>query len=74
MEIEIIVFKNSGKYYTSDTVYSEQDIPIWSEEFKQFIKDYNPANIGEGFILTKDTDKFNTGFHIALWRYNEIYK
>lgn len=75
MEIEIIVFKNSGKYYTSETVYSEQDIPMYKdEEFKQFIRDHNPANIGEGYIITKDTDRFNTGFHIALWRYNEIYK
>lgn len=74
MEIEIIVFKNSGKYYTSEIVCTERDISIWTEEFKQFIKDHNPANIGEGFILTKDTDRFNTGFHIALWTYNEIYK
>lgn len=74
MKTEIIVFKNSGKYYTSETVYSEQDIPMYKDEFIQFIKDHNPANIKEGFILTKDTDKFNTGFHIALWRYNEIYK
>ena len=74
MEIEIIVFKNSGKYYTSETVYSEQDIPMYKDEFKQFIRYHNPANIGEGIILTKDTDKFNTGLNIALWRYNEIYK
>ena len=74
MEIEIIVFKNSGKYYTSETVYFEQDIPMYKEEFKQFIKDHNPANIGEGYIITKDTDRFDTGFHIALWTYNEIYK
>ena len=74
MEIEIIVFKDSGKYYTSEIVCTERDISIWTEEFKQFIKDHNPANIKEGFILTKDTDRFNTGFHIALWTYNEIYK
>lgn len=74
MEIEIFVFKNSGKYYTSEIVHTEQDIPIWSEEFKQFIKTHNPANIGEGYIMTKDTDRYGTGFHIALWTYNEIYK
>ena len=74
MEIEIIVFKNSGKYYTSEIVHTEKDIPIWTEEFKQFIKDHNPANIGEGYIITKDADRFVTGFHVRLWTYNEIYK
>ena len=47
---------------------------MYKDEFIQFIKDHNPTNIGEGYIITKDTDRFDTGFHIALWTYNEIYK
>lgn len=71
MEIEIIVYKNSGKWYTSEVVNSDIEIPMFKDEFKQFIKDNNPANIGEGFIVTKD---LGNGFHDALWRYEEIYR
>lgn len=70
MKIEITVYKNSGEWYTSEVVESAIDIPIWKDEFKQFIKDNNPANIGEGFISTRT---IGDGFHEALWRYNEIY-
>lgn len=56
--------------YTSEIIEIDNNIPMWDEEFKQFIKDNNPANIGEGFISTKD---IGDGFHDALWRYNELY-
>lgn len=75
MKVEIIVYKASGKWYTSDVVEVENDIPYWSDEFKEFIRNHNPANIGEGFIVTNDVDSGEyTGFHNALWLYSEIYK
>ena len=70
MEIEITVFKESGKWYTSAIAKSDTDIPIWKDEFKQFIKNNNPADIKEGFIVTRD---IGNGFHSALWMYNDIY-
>lgn len=71
MIIEIIVYKNSGKFYTSEVIESDIDIPFYkTEKFKEFIRNNNPANIGEGFIVTQDN---GTGFHDALWRYEEIY-
>lgn len=70
MRIEIIVYKSSGKWYTSEIIESDIEIPMYEDEFKQFIKDNNPADIREGFIVTKD---LGDGFHDALWRYNEIY-
>ena len=70
MKIEITVYKESGKWYISEIIEIDNNIPMWDEEFKQFIKDNNPANIGEGFITTKD---IGDGFHNALWRYNELY-
>jgi hypothetical protein len=72
MEIEIIVFKNSGKYYTSDTVKSELDIWLFKDEFRQFVKDNLPAKIGEGFVTVRDT-RDNQSFHIALYRYDELF-
>lgn len=72
MDIDIIVFKSNGKYYTSETIHSEEDIWLFKDEFIQFIKDNNPANIGEGFIVVRDA-KDNQSFHFALYKYNEIY-
>lgn len=70
MKIEITVYKESGKWYTSDIVESATDIPLWKDEFKQFIKDNNPADIGKGFIATRNVED---GFHSFLWRYEDLY-
>lgn len=71
MEIEITVYKESGKYYYSSIVKVEKNIPIYErEDFMKFLRENNPANIGEGFIVTNDV---GTDFHTALWRYEEVY-
>lgn len=70
MKIEIIIYKESGKWYTHDIIESDIEIPMYKEDFKEFIKKHNPADIGSGFIVTRDVED---GFHDALWRYNEIY-
>lgn len=72
MKIEITVFKNSGKYYTSEIAKSDNDIPIYDDNFKKFIRDNIPANLGSGFIMTNDVEN-NQSFHIALWRYDEVF-
>jgi hypothetical protein len=45
---------------------------MFKEEFMQFIRDNVPVKIGEGFIVIKDT-KDNQSFHVALYRFNEIF-
>lgn len=76
MKIEILVFKDTGKYYTSDIVESDKDIAIFDSKFKLFIKNHIPANIGDGYIVVKDledVDYKNQSFHNALYKYNEIF-
>jgi len=74
MEIEIIVFKNSGKYYTSTIVKCGIDIPIYSEEFRELIKNKCPAKIGQGFIIVRDTDTLlKQSFHYISYRYDELF-
>jgi hypothetical protein len=72
MDIEITVFKESGKYYTSDTVHNNEDIYLFKDEFLEFVKNNLPARIGEGFVMVKDASD-NQTFHIALYRYNELF-
>ena len=76
MKIEIIVFKGSGKYYTSDVVENEEDILMFRPEFKEFIRSNIPAKISDGYIVIKDpedVDYDNQSFHYALYKYNEIF-
>lgn len=70
MEIEITVYKENGKWYTSEIVKSDVNIPLWSDDFIKFIKDNNPADIGGGFIATRTV---GDGYHNFLWRYEELY-
>lgn len=70
MKIEITVYKKNGKWYATEIVEVDKDIPMYKDEFKQFVKENVPANIREGFISTKD---LGNGFHNALWRYEEIF-
>ena len=72
MKIKITVFESSGKYYTESIIECLDDIPMWETKFEEFIKENNPANIGEGFILTEDLCDQNQYFHTALWKYEDI--
>ncbi len=71
MELELVVFKESGKYYTSQVVKSDEDIFLFKDEFKQFISDNLPARIENGFVCVMDGEENDT-FHIALFRINEL--
>ena len=72
MRVTIDVYKDNGKWYTGDTAYSDVDIPLWDEKFKQFVWDNLPAKIGSGFVVVKDIDSTGPGFHYALYRYEEL--
>ena len=71
MELELIVFKESGKYYASQVVKSNEDIFLFEDEFKQFISDNLPARIENGFVCVMDGEENDT-FHTALFRINEL--
>lgn len=74
MKIRITVYKTSGKYYTHEDVEQEEDILLFKEEFKQFIRDNIPANLGSGFIVVDDVDEIeNQSFHNVLYRYDEVF-
>lgn len=76
MKIEIIVFKESGKYYTSDIVENKKDILMFEPEFEEFIRNNIPAKVSNGYIVVKDTedvDYNNQSFHYALYKYDEIF-
>ena len=76
MKIEIIVFKGSGKYYTSDVAENEEDILMFKPEFKEFIRNNIPARVSDGYIVVKDledVDYNKQSFHYALYHYNDIF-
>lgn len=72
MEIEILVFKESGKWYASQTVKNDIDIPLFKDEFKEFIKKNLPANIGEGYIVVLDGNN-NSSFHMRHYKYSDLF-
>ena len=72
MEIEILVFKESGKWYASQTVKNDIDIPLFKDEFKEFIKKNLPANIGEGYVVVLDKGE-HQGFHMRHYKYNDLF-
>ena len=71
MEIEIVVFKESGKYYTSSIVRHEENIPLWEDSFKSFVRDNIPAKLGEVFVVVNN---LGDGFHTHLWKYNQLFR
>ena len=74
MKLEIDVYKDSGKWYTGHTVTYTENIDIWDERFKDFLRNNLPARIGEGFIVVKDVDHIShDGFHNCLLRYSELF-
>lgn len=48
MKIEIIVYEESGKFYTNEIVEAKENIPMYNDDFIEFIKNNIPAKIGEG--------------------------
>lgn len=75
MKIEIIVFKDNGKFYADGIAECEADIPLWEDEFRRFVAANLPALLNEGFVIVRDSpdaDRSVQSFHIALYRCAEI--
>ena len=72
MEIEIVVYKGTGNYYTSGIAKCDKEIPLWEEEFKEFVANNLPALYSGGFVTVADTKDDCEGFHHALFRMDEI--
>lgn len=72
MKLKITVYKESGKYYTDDTVENDKNIQLFdTQKFRKFIADNLPARIGEGFITVEDIDG-NESFHGCLLRHEDV--
>lgn len=71
LSISIDVYKASGKWYAGDVAKSEQDIPLFEDAFKAFVRDNLPASIGEGYVVVKDSPD-GDGFHCLLYTYAEL--
>jgi|GEM_PF-3226398 len=74
MELQIEVYKDTGKYYSSHIVRCDCDIPFFDDRFVQFVKNNLPADIGEGYIVVTDTPRAedSQSFHRRLYKYSEL--
>ncbi len=72
LKVKIMVFKNTGKFYTGGIATNEVDIPLWKDEFKEFIKNNIPVRcMTDGYIVVEDIDD-GEGFHVALYKSEEL--
>lgn len=72
MELEVTVYKESGKYYTSSIIRSEKEIPLWKDDFKVFVANNLPALYSGGYVTVADTKDDCEGFHHALYKFDEL--
>lgn len=73
MELEITVYKGSGKWYASHVVRNEEDIHNFKEEFLKFVFQNLPARVTDGYVVVKDVG-VDQSFHNSLYLYNELYE
>jgi len=71
MHISIQVYKDTGKFYTNCEVTHPEDIPLWSDRFRKFIRDHLPAQYSGGFVVVNDMPD-EKGFHCALYRIDDL--
>lgn len=71
MKIKITVYKDTGKFYTSEEVEHSEDIPSWEDEFKDFIIKNLPAKYTDGYVVVEDIGD-NETFHNSLYKMNEL--
>ena len=72
MKIEITVYKETGKYYTSTIVENETPIMLFEEDFKKFVAENLPAIISDGFVVTRNADPDSQEFYERLYRTTEF--
>lgn len=71
LHISICVYKPSGKWYTSGEATSEENIPLWDDAFKQFVREHLPAQINDGYVVVNDCDD-GEGFHHVLYTHETL--
>lgn len=79
MHIEILVFKETGKYYSSNECSSEDNIMLFEDEFMKFVYNNLPCILCNGwYIVTRDVydDTNNDQFHTHMFMASDfdIYK
>lgn len=77
MEVTILTFKPSGKFYSSRTVRGprmEMFEDRWIRWLKNQLRDIGPIVPGATYItLSTDADLTNRNFHTRLWREEELF-
>ena len=71
MDIIITVYKESGKYYTSERVQSEKNYELFDPEFKRFVRKHLPARCQHGFVTVQDAPS-GEGFHNTHYMCDEL--
>lgn len=51
MKIQITVYKSTGKYYASEIVEHEKDIPMWEDEYIKLVRKNLPATLSDGYVV-----------------------
>lgn len=72
MKINIVVFREDGEFCNDTVVEVPSDIPYWHDEFKKIVRDNNPEDIGEGYIMTDDLNNDDPFYYCKLWKYDDI--
>lgn len=73
MELEITVFKSTGKFYTN-CIIETAEIPIFDDRFKACIFVNLPVNTisNDEYVIVRDTGKYDTQFHQRLFTGKEL--
>lgn len=72
--IRISVFKPSGKWYTSTEIEVNEEYPVWSDDFKELIKNNLPARIEDGYVVTTNMTESSYVFAEQLYLMNKLIK
>ena len=74
-KIQIIVFKPSGKYYTSTNwLEVPNDIMLFHDEFEEFVRNNCGVYYESSFnydLVVIDSDE-NDGFYTTMFKYKEM--
>lgn len=71
-KIKATVYKNTGKFYTENTIESDKSIHLFEKEsFIKLLADNGVPFIEDGFVVTTDLDD-GEGFHNHLFQCNEL--
>lgn len=72
MKLHITIYKSTGKYYTDTVVECSENIPLWDDRFRAFIKKHLPVSQSSGGYIVVQDVAGESGFHNCLLTYDEL--